>query len=402
MNASERQPSQEKRGSPWAKTQYANLVRHIPSGGLYARLRVKGKLIWRSLKTDRITVAQLRLRDVEKEVRIKAAAGQVPVKGRVLIGHLIETYRQNGFRPASPRNRKDAKALKPASLRYYEETVSLLLRSWPGIENQDAARLGAKECSGWAAKLRASVSPSVFNHALGFLRGLFSHAVAAGLRYDNPAAGIMRESELPKPLTLPDQRQFEALVLEIEKSGSGFSRPCADLVRFLAFGGFRKGEAAFVTWADCDFDRGQIIVRGHPETGLKNRTPGEVRHIPMIPEMRQLLVRIRIERPEAHAGDAVMKVRECQKALDRAAAAVGAPRITHHDLRHLFATRCIESGVDIPTVARWLGHKDGGALAMRVYGHLRDQHSAAMAQRVRFSEVAPEDVVDLPNTMTNA
>jgi len=42
--------------------------------------------------------------------------------------------------------------------------------------------------------------------------------------------------------------------------------------------------------------------------------------------------------------------------------------ITHHDLRHLFATRCIETGVDIPTVSRWLGHKDGGGLAMKVYG----------------------------------
>ena len=60
-------------------------------------------------------------------------------------------------------------------------------------------------------------------------------------------------------------------------------------------------------------------------------------------------------------------------------------RITHHDLRHLFATRCIESGVDIPTVSRWLGHKDGGALAMKVYGHLRDAHSSAMAQKVTFA-----------------
>jgi integrase len=59
-------------------------------------------------------------------------------------------------------------------------------------------------------------------------------------------------------------------------------------------------------------------------------------------------------------------------------------RITHHDLRHLFATRCIESGVDIPTVSRWLGHKDGGALAMKTYGHLRDQHSQQMAARVVF------------------
>jgi Phage integrase family len=49
----------------------------------------------------------------------------------------------------------------------------------------------------------------------------------------------------------------------------------------------------------------------------------------------------------------VFRVGECQKALDRACKKVGTDRITHHDLRHLFATRCIESGVDIPTVSRW-------------------------------------------------
>ena len=32
-----------------------------------------------------------------------------------------------------------------------------------------------------------------------------------------------------------------------------------------------------------------------------------------------------------------------------------------------------------------LGHKDGGALAMKVYGHLKDQHSVEMAQKVSFS-----------------
>jgi len=69
---------------------------------------------------------------------------------------------------------------------------------------------------------------------------------------------------------------------------------------------------------------------------------------------------------------------------------------THHDLRHLFATRCIESGVDIPTVSRWLGHKDGGALAMKTYGHLRDQHSTNMAQKVVFSEIAAPNVIALP------
>jgi integrase len=63
---------------------------------------------------------------------------------------------------------------------------------------------------------------------------------------------------------------------------------------------------------------------------------------------------------------------------------IGIERITHHDLRHLFATRCIESGMDIPTVARWLGHVDGGALAMKVYGRLRRAHSQQAAQLVTF------------------
>jgi hypothetical protein len=42
------------------------------------------------------------------------------------------------------------------------------------------------------------------------------------------------------------------------------------------------------------------------------------------------------------------------------------------------------SGVDLPTLARWLGHQDGGALLARVYFHLADQHSRQMAERLRF------------------
>ena len=44
-----------------------------------------------------------------------------------------------------------------------------------------------------------------------------------------------------------------------------------------------------------------------------------------------------------------------------------------------------ETCIDIPTVSRWLGHKDGGALAMKTYGHLRNEHSQAMAQKVNLT-----------------
>ncbi len=36
----------------WQKTQYANLIRYVPSGAYFARIRVHGKLIRKSLKTN--------------------------------------------------------------------------------------------------------------------------------------------------------------------------------------------------------------------------------------------------------------------------------------------------------------------------------------------------------------
>jgi hypothetical protein len=52
----------------------ANLVRHVQSGNYYARIRVRGKLIWKSLKTDQISVAKLRSGDFHKDEWQRAAA----------------------------------------------------------------------------------------------------------------------------------------------------------------------------------------------------------------------------------------------------------------------------------------------------------------------------------------
>jgi integrase len=80
----------------------------------------------------------------------------------------------------------------------------------------------------------------------------------------------------------------------------------------------------------------------------------------------------------------LLAVNECQKAIDAACKKLNIKRFTHHDLRHYFATKAIESDIHIPTVAKWLGHKDGGALALKTYGHLRDEHSQATAAKLRF------------------
>jgi integrase len=184
-----------------------------------------------------------------------------------------------------------------------------------------------------------------------------------------------------KRLELPSRDQFLRFVEEIRTASARQSKDCANLVLLLAYSGMRVGEVKNFTWADINHERQQIHVRGDPELGTKN---GETRFVPMIPELDALLKSLRAERSDEPLSATVSRVFECQIAMTNAAQRVCMNRITHHDLRHLFATISIESGVDIPTVSRWLGHKDGGALCMKTYGHLRNDHSLAQAKRVSF------------------
>ena len=66
------------------------------------------------------------------------------------------------------------------------------------------------------------------------------------------------------------------------------------------------------------------------------------------------------------------------------------PSFGFHDCRRHFVSMAVMSGVDFMTIAAWAGHKDGGVLIGKVYGHLANEHRQAMAERVNFGPtVAP-------------
>jgi len=46
------------------------------------------------------------------------------------------------------------------------------------------------------------------------------------------------------------------------------------------------------------------------------------------------------------------------------------------------------------------GHKDGGALVMKTYGHLRREHGISQAQRVSFAPVMPKQTAVIPFPVT--
>jgi integrase len=356
----------------WTKTRKPNLLRH-KSGRYYARAYAGGKEVWQSLKTSHYSVAEAKLAEFLKEHRERVSNSGDEVSAKMTFGDALKVHQQN---------QADDVTIKSSTRHYWNQVFVALLKSWPGLADLEIRRVTRTDCKKWARAFRKVASATRYNNTVSGLRHVFDVARDAGVIYSNPAEHLERVPVRAKQLTLPSGQQFLQLVDAVENAGAWCSRDCADLVRGLAFSGLRKGEAGQVEWRDLDFEKGEIVVRGDPETATKN---WEVRRVPMIPDARALFDQMRASRMDEPLSAKVFRVGECQKAIDRACKKVGADRITHHDLRHLFATRCIESGVDIPTVSRWLGHKDGGALAMKTYGHLRREHSVAQAQKVSFA-----------------
>ena len=264
----------------WQKTPFANLVRYVPSGKYFARLRVHGKLIRRCLKTNRITVAKIRLADLEKNERQRVEVQGVVANGNMRFGDALAMFRS--------RLRNDG-SLKPRTKAFREERIAALLNSWPELEDCEVRKISKQDCLTWAVGYAQNASPQCFNTSLATLRMIIEVAIEAGARYDNPARFV-------KKLRIPPEGTASARPRAVLENGGKheqvnrrFSKDCAALVRFLAFGGFRKSEAANISWADCDFEKREIVVRGDPETGTKNWS---IRRVPMIHEMRKLLTRL--------------------------------------------------------------------------------------------------------------
>ena len=371
----------------WERTRLQNLVRH-KSGRYYARAFAGGKEVWKSLKTSHFSVAQAKLAEFLKEHRERVSNGNGEVSAKMTFGEAAAIHLHN---------LDDNVRIKPRTRHYWRQRLAALQKSWPGLSETEVRKITHTDCKKWASTYAKTASPTNYNNTAALLRHVLNVAIEAGVIYSNPAAGLKRAAIRGKEIALPSIDKFNALIAEMHMGHSRDSINCADFAAGLAFTGCRLGEAREIAWRDVDFDAGEIVIRGDSKTGTKN---WELRRVPLIPDARALFERMQSERSSESLDAKVFRVGECQKALDRACKEVGADRITHHDLRHLFATRCIESGVDIPTVSRWLGHKDGGALAMKTYGHLRREHSIAQAQRVTFTPVATRqaDVIAFPAT----
>jgi integrase len=349
-----------------------HLLQYVISGNYFGKVKIKGKVFRQSLETTVWTTAQLRLNEFLKDHRENRNKVDPPK-----FGEAVEDYKQELAADVN---------MKPGSREYRLGCITKLERTWPDLWELRLNEITPEACKEWAVKIQKEIASQYFNNMIGTLRliidrGIKVHMAKSGENMGNPAMELRRVRIKQRDLKLPEPAHFKLLVENLRKKSGGWGPRVADLIEFLAYSGMRiKSEALWVKWEDVDWERKEIIVRGDPVTATKN---GEIRRVPIIEDMEKLLIRLKDQLGEMKT-ERVLQVSRGYESLNRACKEIGIPRLRHHDFRHLFATRCIESGVDVPTVARWLGHKDGGALAMKTYGHLRNEHSQAMAQKVKF------------------
>ena len=191
-------------------------------------------------------------------------------------------------------------------------------------------------------------SMATVNREMAQLSKVFSLAVDYGYWTQNPCRKV-------KKFTVHNQRERvitadeEADLLAAFTGALARYRPVALLALYT---GLRLGEIVGLRWVNVDFQGGTIYVA--PETCKTRRA----RTLPMHPEARAALGELKEstgtrERVLDAPGFGAAQIGD---SFRRTADSVGLMDVTTHTLRHTFATRLKDAGVDPFTMRDLLGH----------------------------------------------
>jgi integrase len=347
-------------------------------GRYYVFAKKGGKQFRRSLKTTDAALAKRRLLEFQNQAgRLNTDGTNSSIRFNELAERWLAAKRPDLKASSAGRRATALKALGP----YFN---GRLVRA-----------IGAREVEAWKINRGPSISPRTWNIEVETLKQIFAYARdTLRIVLDNPVEGLKRKKERKAGIVIPSHEQFRALVNEL-RSGHRSTGEAADLVEFLAYSGCRVAEARSVRWRDINEKLGTVLITGG-ELGTKN---SEARTIPLFAPLTRL-VRFMRTRKALSTDDAfIFEIENARLQILRACERLGLPRFGHHTMRHFFCSNAIESGCDFKVIAGWLGHKDGGVLVAMTYGHLRSEHSAAMAKRITFDAIVPaseKDVVPFP------
>jgi integrase len=171
-----------------------------------------------------------------------------------------------------------------------------------------------------------------------------------------------------------------------------------DFLQLLAFSGAREQEALRLRWSHVDFARRRIFIGADENFIATAMTIGSggtsksrsSRIVDFNPQLETLLKEMHGRRapdldwlfPSPQRGNKDVHAKTFRESFKLVRTEAKLPNVGFHDLRHLFCSFCVMAGIDSMTVSAWAGHRDGGILVGKVYGHLLDEHRQKMAAKL--------------------
>jgi len=344
------------------------LYRYPSNGVYYARIKIDGKEIKRSLKTTDRTLSRRKLSTLRDELRQIDRS-----QGKLTLTDLCDRYV------------KTVQHQKPKTVERKTFIVGRIKKDWPTGKLTQVSKIKPSDVDLWLSQYSFGSASRELH--ISCVKELFNLAVRDRMIAASPAAHL-RSVKREKPIRLtPTFEQFRAIIADVRAQVfNADAQDSADFLEFLGLAGLGQAEASSLIRADVDFEADRIITFRHKtSTGFA---------VPIFPQLRPLLERLCAGKS---SGDPIFKVRNAKKALAGACRRLGLQAFTQRSLRRMFITRAIERRVDVKVISEWQGHKDGGKLILDTYSHVNPVHSHRMAQLM--TEREPENVIALTGTV---
>lgn len=148
------------------------------------------------------------------------------------------------------------------------------------------------------------------------------------------------------------------------------------------YAGLRIGEICALRWSDIDFENRIIKVRStvirakdangksYDDIGTA-KTDASIRDIPIFDKLFILLLKMKKLSKSPYVISTKMdfvKKRTFEYRYHKILKDAGLKNINYHALRHSFATRCIECGVDVKSLSEFMGHSNV-SVTLNTYVH---------------------------------